>query len=631
MTATEERVDAGDDAGGGDATSRAPRRSPVPRLRRAWHRLRHDPHTHQWMVALVPVAIVLAMAWQRRWMADDGFIHLRVVDQVVNGNGPVFNAGERVEASTSPLWMCLLTVLSFVGGLGLPWKAVFAGMLLTAIGMVAAQRAALVLTRAAGDDRRVWPLGTAAVAALPPFWDYTTSGLETGMSFAWIGGCCWWVAVRATCATPPRRRTELAGAVLVSLGYTIRPDLALFSLAFGSVLVAARWQAGWRARVGLVAALGAIPVANQIFRMGYYGMLVPNTAVAKEASVAQWGSGWKYLTDLFLPYALWLPVGLALVLVAMQVAGDRDRGARLAVAARLAPVVAALVHLLYITRVGGDFMHARLLLPAVFALLAPVGLTITPARTDARTRRLELIVVTTATWLVLSTFLLRPTLTGPAGGNSVRWFTTGNTIEDERVVYQWSTRMDHPIRADVHAQWVAMRRDEEPEDGRLVGIAVREGFERIDVPLAEDHRARAAGWFAPPAFSWSTDVYIVDIGVLAHPIGSRLDHLIGNRMGHQKRIGLAWQFAGMTYDPVIRNEDGDLLVSGAEMDAADRALTCGALADYLDDIREPLTPGRFLGNILDSFGNTSMRVPTNPADAERKFCGDNGVAGRDDR
>lgn len=38
-------------------------------------------------------------AWQRRWIADDGLIVLRTVRNLLAGNGPVFNAGERVEAS----------------------------------------------------------------------------------------------------------------------------------------------------------------------------------------------------------------------------------------------------------------------------------------------------------------------------------------------------------------------------------------------------------------------------------------------------------------------------------------------------------------------------------------------------
>ena len=617
MAATVERVVANGDE--------PPAPTRLATLRRRTRRWWDDPRTRQWLLVLAPVVVVVYMAWDRRWVADDGFIHLRVVDQIVHGNGPVYNASERVEASTSPLWMWLLALLSYIPGLGLPWKAVFAGIGFTIVAMVAAQRGAQVLARVAGDRRTVWPIGTAAVAALPPFWDYATSGLETGLAFAWIGVSCWWLNLRVTRREPPSRRAELAGAVWISLAYTIRPDMALYTLVFGAVLLAARWSAGRRARIGLIVALGAIPAANQIFRMGYYAMVVPNTAVAKEASVPQWDLGWRYLTDLVVPYALWLPIGLALYVVAVQVAGDRARGARLVVAARLAPIAAAVLHILYMTRVGGDFMHGRLLLPAVFALLAPVGVTLDRAHAAPRTRarRLEVAAIVMVTWLVLSTLLLRP----PLRGNTERshgMFTSGRTVEDERRVYQWSTGMDNPVRSDVHAQWVGMRRGQEPEDGRAVGIAMQHGYERIDVPLRNDHPATAAGWFPPPSYAWDSDVYIIDIGVLGHPVGSRLDELVGERIGHQKRLTLVWQLAELTFAPQLRTSEGERIVGAPEMDAARRALSCGQLADYLEDVREPLTPGRFLGNLVDSFANTSLRVPPDPFDAEDEFCGEDG-------
>lgn len=53
-------------------------------------------------VLAAPVLLLATMGWARRWMCDDGYIHLRVVQQVLAGHGPVFNAGERIEASTSP-------------------------------------------------------------------------------------------------------------------------------------------------------------------------------------------------------------------------------------------------------------------------------------------------------------------------------------------------------------------------------------------------------------------------------------------------------------------------------------------------------------------------------------------------
>ena len=54
--------------------------------------------------------------WQRRWIADDGLIVLRTVRNLLAGNGPVFNAGERVESNTSTAWTYLVYLGSLVAG-----------------------------------------------------------------------------------------------------------------------------------------------------------------------------------------------------------------------------------------------------------------------------------------------------------------------------------------------------------------------------------------------------------------------------------------------------------------------------------------------------------------------------------
>ena len=68
-------------------------------------------------LAYAPVALFAVLGWTHRWMADDGFIYLRVVDNLQSGAGPVFAEGERVEAYTSPLWFAILSVSTWVAGL----------------------------------------------------------------------------------------------------------------------------------------------------------------------------------------------------------------------------------------------------------------------------------------------------------------------------------------------------------------------------------------------------------------------------------------------------------------------------------------------------------------------------------
>jgi arabinofuranosyltransferase len=563
----------------------------------------------EWAITAVPVIALVVMGWQRRWMSDDGFIHLRVVEQLTAGNGLVLNVGERVEASTSPLWVAILTVADRFGGFALPWKAVMLGIGFAGTGLLLAQRAGIRLARGGGDVRTVLPLGAVVVAAMPPFWDYATSGLETGLIFGWLGGSQWWCAYRVTTTRVPRLRADLAGAAWVGLGYLIHPDLALFSLAFGAVLVAAAWHAGrWRV-AGLLGAMAGLPVAYQIFRMGYYGLLVPNTALAKEASRSQWGQGWRYLADLALPYWLWVPVGALVALLATQTIADVRAGARLRAACRAAPALAAVVHALYIVRVGGDFMHARLLLPALFALVAPVSLPLSvadlrPARSPLRMAAAGLV----AAWAVVCALAL------PRDGSVPR--IADGTIGDERFVWGAEVRLDL-----VWHRWG----DPRPGEVRVFDV---DRLAAIAVPLrsgADPSAASASLAGMGNAYAWDLDIYVIEHGSLAHPVGSHLDHLVGDRPGHQKPMPPVWQVAGLVDGAEVPDVDGvGLLVSSRDLAAAERTMACGQLADYLDGIHEPLTPGRFLRNVVDSVANTRLRLSPDPQVAQDQMCGPDG-------
>src|SRR5690606_10709055 len=86
----------------------------------------------------VPVVWVLVMGWTPRWMTEDGFIYLRVVEQIRAGNGPVFNAGERVEAFTGVLWVGLLALADLVTPIRLEWLAILLGIAATGAGVALA-------------------------------------------------------------------------------------------------------------------------------------------------------------------------------------------------------------------------------------------------------------------------------------------------------------------------------------------------------------------------------------------------------------------------------------------------------------------------------------------------------------
>ena len=576
----------------------------------------------QWGVVLLPVVMLLVLGWQRRWMSDDGFIHLRVVDQLLAGNGPVFNPGERVEASTSPLWVGLLAGVAVVPGLALPWKAVLLGIALSAAGLLAAQRAGMLLaTRGRSSRGVVVPVGAFAVAALPPFWDFASSGLETGLVFAWLGGATWWSTYRCTSERPPGRRAEVLGSGLVGLGWLIRPDLVVFTLAFATLVVASVWRdSARRRRLGVVTAMVALPVAYQVFRMGYYAMVVPNTALAKEAGRPQWAQGWAYLRDLVAPYDLWLPGLLLLGVLALVVHGDVRRGDRRAVAARLAPAAAAVAHGLYVQRAGGDFMHGRLLLPSFFGLFASLGVWVSAddlrAAFTARRYVSRALLTAGATavvllWVMVCTVALRRGQFATDLLDKTETAPRGALIIDERLFYSHLWHMPHPVRPDgrfgADHPRAGLGRGEAvltpPGDPSRLTLTLRPGF-----PSRTAHAGIAVG---VPSYAWGTDVYVLDLMSLAQPVGSHIEETVGRRPGHQKPVPLPWIVADVTEASAAEPRD---------VAAARRALECGDLGRYLDDIREPLTPKRFATNLLDSVGNTLFRVERDATKAAAQLC-----------
>src|ERR1044071_2088878 len=50
-----------------------------------------------------------------RWISDDAFITMRYVKNFLEGNGLVYNIGERVEGYTHFLWLLLVSAVSAIG------------------------------------------------------------------------------------------------------------------------------------------------------------------------------------------------------------------------------------------------------------------------------------------------------------------------------------------------------------------------------------------------------------------------------------------------------------------------------------------------------------------------------------
>ena len=150
-----------------------------------------------WITVVTMSALWAWGAWQRRWIADDGLIVLRTVRNLLAGNGPVFNPGERVESNTSTAWTYLTYVGSVIAGpMRLEFVALALALALSVAGlaMMMLGTARLLAPGLRGRRALILPAGALVYVAIPPARDFATSGLENGLVLAWLG-LLWWMMV----------------------------------------------------------------------------------------------------------------------------------------------------------------------------------------------------------------------------------------------------------------------------------------------------------------------------------------------------------------------------------------------------------------------------------------------------
>jgi arabinofuranosyltransferase len=580
----------------------------------------------RWWPVLVPVVIVLVGAWLYRWVDEDAFINFRIIDNLLAGHGLVFNIGERVEVDSDPLWLFTLTALhEALPFLNLEWLSVLLGLVCTAGGFLTGGRA---VQRLAGSRNgvTVFPLGLLVASVVAGVWEFATSGLEMSMVFLWLG-TSFLLLVRLE----ERRTRAVPTAVVMGLGPLIRPELALGSVVFVLALLAVVAAPGWsgtprrvrRYAAPLAAAL-ALPVAFELFRMGYYALLVPNTGLAKAGGAAWWSQGLTYLWNFAAPYTLWLPMALAVPFVVVPARAWWARGDRLGVLVLATPVVVGLADVVYVVHVGGDYMHARLLLPGFFALCLPVFVPVAPLR-----RLLVVPLIGIAVWAVVCAGWLRFVPPRVTSLNPQTVF-----ISNERNSWISATGNPHPVTAADYARALSGtggalldRLAHQVPDGHQRLLVITNPFAPIDRSGTRPARSGlpftlavnvpaigVLGYLAGP------DVYIFDSYSLANPIGSHTVIVRHARPGHEKYIGPAWMVARFGV-PGADSFPSSAGPGAAQVAAARRALGCEPLAGYLRAITSPMTLSRFVSDLGASFGYTTMSFSADPTRAAVQLCG----------
>lgn len=315
-------------------------------------------------------------------LAEDAFISFRYSANLAEGNGLVFNAGEKVEGYSNFLWVVLVAGPHAVFDADIVTTARVLGVLATLACVVVGY----VLTRRITGKAGPGLLAATIIAAASSLAAYGPSGLETPL-FALL--------VLLVLLAVQANRPLVAG-LLVALATMTRPDGVVVAVVVGGYLLVRavrereRWTVPWYV-------LGAAVLAGPwtAWRVSYYGHLTPNAIAAKSGASTGWllESGLDYLSGFAVAaQALLLLVPLAVFAMLKR----RAAGLPALI------VVLAVVYVGFFVATGGDWMPAWRFFAPAMPLLAVGCVSATALAWSVQTRAAPVLAASVAALLLVA-------------------------------------------------------------------------------------------------------------------------------------------------------------------------------------------------------------------------------------
>src|SRR5262245_48760699 len=453
---------------------RAPRRAERPS--RSW---RYD------LGAAAALVIGIVGAVRLAWVCDDAFISFRYADNLVRGLGLVYNAGERVEGYSNFLWTLGIAFGMRLGVDPEQWTVAWGIVFYAA---TIALLCALPRLTAGTQGRAAFGLPLAGLlAAVHRDWNvYATSGLETSC-FTFL------VTLAYALAVVPAAPAWAAG-VAVALAALTRPDGTVFA-PFVLLYMALARPHPVRTVSQFAGAFLLLWMPYVVWKLRYYGDFFPNTYYAKSAGLAWWSQGWTYVRlylQKYWPLALAIPAAAVAWGLSRRGTTATPGGTTSVPREELFAAALAIGFALYVMRVGGDFMFARMLIPVTPLLL--IVLESSAARVVAGRPRVELAVGAA----LVAAVALTPY---PFTGNGWQ-----SGIVNEREFYK----------------------PEDVEIRRAEGETLRRYFDGLPVSIAFVGSQARVAYYARPAVAIQAQTGLTDRWIAHQPLAKR------GRVGHEK-------------------------------------------------------------------------------------------------
>lgn len=465
--------------------------------------------------------VVLLLGWQ----SDDSFHGYVMVKHLLEGNGFVYNIGERVCSTTSPLY-----TLSCAIPYAITREMYFTTLILDVIYSASAY---YIFAYKICRTREQVITGFFAFIGSKAFLSYTTSGLENSLLFLFMGLLIWQYMKRDFFDT---KHLFLLALTFSGIALTRMDNVLLFIPVMLYVFIFKRENTGFLKCVW-IGILGLMPFFFwEIFSFLYFGSFVPNTAYVKIGTgitlmdYAKHGILYYWFT--FLNDAVVLIVPLAYVFMTVILRKIKY----------LLVSLGILLYGLYLLSIGGDFMMGRHFTGMLYISVLSVTMMFNREKDYFDTiRRMR----TTFSILVIGLMCWSFTFGSSIGSQYLFGHKYSSNISDEREYYFDTTGFYNNIRSIVKTGkscWRDTWNDESPD------LLRKQGF-RGDI------LDNAAGILVYK----NSDLYLNDTYCLGDPLMSRLPAVYHTawRAGHLRRI-CPEGYRDSVYEDENRIEDEDL-------------------------------------------------------------------------
>ncbi|GAA3536509.1 hypothetical protein GCM10022222_20290 [Amycolatopsis ultiminotia] len=252
----------------------------------------------RWRVVVLLLTLGFSLLHQLLFAAatEDAFVSFRYAHNIADGNGPVFNPGDRTEGYSNFLWLVVIALPRAAFGTAVSTSAMVLGVVAT-LGCVllayflADRITELALPPGAEPRRAVGVAAAVLTAGASGLAVYGASGTELPMFVLLVLSVGYALVVR---------RPVVAG-VLVAGAVMTRPEGLVLAVVAGAWLVvaAARARHTWWAPVGYVLGALVFLVPWTAWRATYYHHFLPEPLHVS-------GPGWSYLAGFALAHLAFL-------------------------------------------------------------------------------------------------------------------------------------------------------------------------------------------------------------------------------------------------------------------------------------------------------------------------------------